>query len=1364
MKNPMKKITRAIAVVLLAEMIAACIFPHFQLNSGFLTSALAAESGTTGSEGTEDEPVFDASMAGQYVINVGSEYYRETSEITVNGDMTLQLMHVDQNGNPKPIEVAKGATINITWVSVDDGSDTSTVFDVEGVDKTGSHIKSFCNIKVKGVGYNNLSVEVYTKDAEGNEAFLQLSWKLHVALAIDNKNLTFTAGEDVAPGDTSGNGQYGLRYGLNTDKVMDTLQISGPEVRGTDKEKYNKYLLMLKRKDLIYTYTNGKGETIELDNFSDENDIEQDPKLRAMLSEKVVWTTSNSDVATVKYGVITGQGAGTAVITATTYSDDHLSERSVSITVVVKPSAKVVGVTDEFVSECKTRVESSSFTIQTNAKAASELVWTVRNKDEKGNILWSNEISVTTDKFSADPYSTSGSIYFSKVKAGTYYITARVDSKYGELNSMVKKLAFTIVVPVSIDATILYMNVGDTYSIIENSTIPNPRWYSYLTEDEGVADVGNDGVIKATGKGNTTITLTRVENGGYTEVFPESDYNEVPGVKTIRVEVIDSILINYSSATIYIGSTLNMKATTTSNNIVTWESSDSKVASVDELGIVTGLKEGTATITAVQIVNGVRKTSSCRLTVRQGVTGVTLDPAEKEIALGDNLTINAKVEPSLNGVSLKWVSSDEKVIEVSVSGDLSATVKAVGTGTAVVSAINQENVVVGSCLITVFEPIEKITLSQTNVVLPLSAGWFQLYATIVPASAEDREIIWTSTNSSVATVDKNGIVTLKKPGLTSIIVSSKIDAGVTAICNLEVTKSVTGVKLDKSTHDMFVGETFRISYTIAPSGASNAEVVWSSSNNAVAAVDQSGLITAKGVGTTVIMVKTKDGGFTALCTVNVGRVATAIKLDVTSLVLNAGEYYYLEATLTPADTTDKTVMYESSDTKIAVVSKKGKITAKKAGACVVMAKTKSGSMAYCAITVMQGVTGVQLSDNILEIPVGETYEMEANVLPKNASNKNVKWSSSNEEIFTVDEEGEIEGIGGGVAVLTCTTEEGGFMDYCVVTVIEEVTTVQLDKNSYKLGLNSTYQLVATVSGERATNKDVIWSSTDPDVVSVDDNGRITGLELGYATIMCEAADGSGASDICEVRVCKLVTNIQLDVSYLTLIQGKSYELQATVEPDDATYMQPVWTSDDTEIAIVSPKGVITALNPGSTMIHATADDSGAVSAICYVNVIKPVMATNISVSESEIVMSPGENRTVAIALVPNNTTENITWSSDNTAVATVDSETGLITAKAIGTANINILTESGRKGTIKVFVVGLSRTYVELQQYTNLLLKLEVDGGGSSNFSVRWDVDDQNVATVQNGRVTAKALGTTTVYAVVNGRRMSCVVKVVKIK
>ncbi len=1354
MNIKMKKIIRVIAVFLMLEMVCSCILPHLQLRRDEeMVMAEAAEPTPT--------PSLDATMVGQYVLNVGSNFYKNGEEVVITQNTTLQLMYVDAGGNPKPITVASGSSMDISWVSVDDGSKESTVFKVTGADKTGNGIKSFCDLEILGLGFNNLSVEIKATSPDGTST-IKYTWKLFVELAIDINNI----GIRESTKDETYNGQYGLRLGQNTDKQKDTLQIFSEGTVTPEEEKYTKYLLMLKRADLLYSYVDDFGNKRELNNFSTEEDVEQDAHLKTMLSEKIIWTSSNSDVAEVKYGVITGKHAGTAIITATTRSADQVSERSISIKVVVVPRAQVNGEEDgKWKSEFSEVVKGSSFTINTNAVAASDLVWTVRSKNKDGKILWSNESAITTNLFKAEPYDTSGEIYFSKVKAGTYYITARVSSQYGETNTSIKKLAITIVVPVSVNTDIIYMNVGDTYNIIDNSTLPGTRWYTYTSNKERIATVSNKSVIKATGTGTAKITLNRVTNGAYKDVFDEKDYDKyIPEKIELTVIVIDSILINYTSATIYIGSTLDMKAETTNSNIVEWTTSDEKVATVDEDGVVTGIKEGTAIITATQIVNGVIKTASCHLTVRQGVTEVTLEPAEKEMAIGDNLTINAKVKPNMNGVSLKWVSSNDKIVTVLTSGDLSATVKAVGPGEAVISAVNQENVIVGFCMITVYEPITKITLSPTEVKAPVADGWIQLHATIEPKAATEQKVVWTSTNPSVATVDEKGIVTYKKPGQTTIIVTSRTDATISAMCHVEVLKSVTGIKLDKTTHDMFVGETFRLTYKITPDGVSNGAVTWSSSNSSVVSVDQSGMLSARGVGTAVVMVKTKDGGYTAICTVNVGRVATAIKLDVTKLVLNAGEYYYLEATLTPADSTEKTVTYESSDTKVAVVSKKGKVTAKKAGACVIMAKTKSGSMAYCAVTVMQGVTGVELSDDVLEIAVGEEYEMDYEVLPKTATNKNVKWKSSNKSVFTVDEEGELQGVAGGVAVLTCTTEEGGYMDFCVVTVIEEVTTVKLDKNFYKLGLNATYQFTVTVSGETASNKDLIWSSSDPDIVSVDDKGRMKGLQLGYATITCEAADGSGASDICEVRVCKLVTDIQLDVTYITLIQGKSYALKATVSPDDATYDEPLWTSDDPEIAIVSTKGVITALTPGNTMIHATANDSGEVSAICYVNVIKPVAATSISVSESEIVMSPGEQRTVAVALVPNNSTENITWSSDNTAVATVDSESGQITANAIGSANINILTESGRKGTIKVFVVGLSRSYVELQQYTNLLLKLEVDGSGSQNFSVRWDVDNQHIATVVNGRVTAKALGTTTVYAVVNGRRLSCVVKVVKIK
>ena len=109
----------------------------------------------------------------------------------------------------------------------------------------------------------------------------------------------------------------------------------------------------------------------------------------------------------------------------------------------------------------------------------------------------------------------------------------------------------------------------------------------------------------------------------------------------------------------------------------------------------------------------------------------------------------------------------------------------------------------------------------------------------------------------------------------------------------------------------------------------------------------------------------------------------------------------------------------------------------------------------------------------------------------------------------------------------------------------------------------------------------------------------------------------------------------------------------------------------------------------------------------------------------------------------------------------MNESTGRILAKEVGTANLTVMTESGRRATITVYVVGLSKTNLEVETYSSE--RLRVDVGSTSNLTVRWDVDNQNIATVENGLVTGRKIGTTTVYAVVNGRRLACKVNVVKI-
>ncbi|MDE7298012.1 MAG: Ig-like domain-containing protein, partial [Lachnospiraceae bacterium] len=242
-----------------------------------------------------------------------------------------------------------------------------------------------------------------------------------------------------------------------------------------------------------------------------------------------------------------------------------------------------------------------------------------------------------------------------------------------------------------------------------------------------------------------------------------------------------------------------------------------------------------------------------------------------------------------------------------------------------------------------------------------------------------------------------------------------------------------------------------------------------------------------------------------------------------------------------------------------------------------------------------------------------------------------------------------------------------------------------------------------------------------------------------------------------------ISDITLNYDYLQLIVGHSETLTATILPENATY-GVTWESNDTSIAVVNGQtGRVTALKAGDAQITARAQDSSGLTTICYVHVIDPIPVTNIQVSESEIVMIPDESTTVNFTILPAGHTDSYSWSSDNPVVASVNSRTGLITAHAMGTANITIFADSGKSASVKVYVVGLSKTSLTLQQYSSTIISLEVYGASKSDLSVRWYSDNERVAEVAGGKITGRAIGTTTVYAVVNGRKLACRVTVEKI-
>ena len=349
--------------------------------------------------------------------------------------------------------------------------------------------------------------------------------------------------------------------------------------------------------------------------------------------------------------------------------------------------------------------------------------------------------------------------------------------------------------------------------------------------------------------------------------------------------------------------------------------------------------------------------------------------------------------------------------------------------------------------------------------------------------------------------------------------------------------AVTGVTVSQPSLSLEEGETATISYTIQPKDATTPDVSFSSSDTSVATVSNTGIVTAVAPGTATITVKTKDGGFTATVTITVKAktvAVTGISLDKTELTLKSGEKATLTATITPANATDKSVTWTSSDPPVVAIDN-GEILAGKPGTATITVKTKDGGKtATCKVTVESGdvaVTGVSLDKTELTLKSGEKATLTATVTPEDATDKTVTWTTSDAAVVAVDK-GEVLAGKPGKATITVKTNDGGKTATCKVTVTAAtvaVTGVSLDKTELSLTEGGSATLKATVTPEDATDKTVSWKSSDSAVATVDESGKVTAVKAGSATITVTTKDG-GKTATCKVTVT--ATSVDLKAVYV----------------------------------------------------------------------------------------------------------------------------------------------------------------------------------------------------------------------------------------
>ncbi len=713
------------------------------------------------------------------------------------------------------------------------------------------------------------------------------------------------------------------------------------------------------------------------------------------------------------------------------------------------------------------------------------------------------------------------------------------------------------------------------------------EWSSTNT---AAATVDQNGVVTAVGPGNATI-IAKTVDGGLTATC-----------KVSVVTLAQEITFDCTELEIYNGESYTLQATVlpedTSNKSLSWASSNTAVATVDENGTITPVKAGTTTITATSM-DGTGIKCSCQVTVLQRSESITLDAESAFLYIGDKKQLTATILPAdASNQKVVWSSSDDTIASVDQEG----LVTALKVGKVQITATAEDGALKAVCEVEVAAFVSGIKFDKNELEL-YNGDTYTLQATILPEDANNKTLSWSSSSPTIATVDENGMITAIAAGTATITATATDESGITATCKVTVLQHVESITLHTTSGSIYVGQAKYLRATILPENASNKNVVWSSTNEAVATVDQTGLVSAHKAGQTQIVATTEEGGLTAACDVTVNQYVTEIALDAVTATLYTNETLQLNATVAPNDATNKSVAWTSSNPTVASVDQNGLVTALSAGSAMitVAAQDGSGIENSCAVTVKQHVESVSLDQTAVSLMAGNTQQLTATVLPTSATNKSVSWSSSDSAIASVSQSGLVTAHKAGSAQITVTTEDGGYTASCVVSVGQYVSQIALDATTATLYMNETLQLNATVTPNDATNKSVAWTSSNPTVASVDQNGLVTALSTGSAMITVAAQDGSGIENSCAVTVKQHVESVSLDQTSTLLFVGETQQLTATILPSNASNKNVVWSSSDSAIASVSQSGVVTAHKAGSAQITATTEDGG-LTTTCEVTV------------------------------------------------------------------------------------------------------------------------------------------------------------------
>lgn len=664
-----------------------------------------------------------------------------------------------------------------------------------------------------------------------------------------------------------------------------------------------------------------------------------------------------------------------------------------------------------------------------------------------------------------------------------------------------------------------------------NALNPSVKWSSSNTQ---VVKVSKSGKVTYVGPGTATVTCTSEANP---DVKASVKFTLKQYVTDISISGPKS-LIEGNTATL----TATPKPSNASNKAVSWASGNTSILTVDSSGNIKGIAPGQATVTATA-QDGSKKSATTTIRVGKQVTGLSLNKTSHTAYTTDSpLQLVATAAPSdCADPSVTWSSSNSNVVKVSDSG----VVTFVKAGTAVVTCkSNSNSAVSASCSFTVKQYAQGVTVSADLAPIPVGSTK-QLTATVTPADTTSKALTWSSSNTAVATVDANGKVTAVSSGTATITATAadrgtvKGSFGILAITpEAEPGAPVQSVALASSTLTLHTADKTdtALTATVVPQNDVGRKLHWLSSNPAAATVDANGNVHPVAPGTTTILVcSASDPSRYDTCAVTVLQSVEGLRITTDSDTVALGKTLQLNAVITPENAANKTLTWTSSDSSIASVSSAGKVTGIKDGKVTITAAATDGSGISATIKLTIGnpppipVSSITLDCTKIEDYTNAAcgYELSATVLPEDADDLTVRWSSTNTDVATVDQTGFVTLVGPGTAQIRCTSVYTPTVyGTCSVTVKQYVEQIYVTGTAARLVIGETTALTPAVFPANASNKNIAWTSSDTSVASVSANGTVTAVTPGKVTITATAVDGSEVSGSYDLIVEK---QLQLQV-------------------------------------------------------------------------------------------------------------------------------------------------------------------------------------------------------------------------------------------